>query len=87
MVGGDVADPAHVGGQVINLIYVFGGGEAIRQLAQVSDLEIVGRTGLVFGFFQIGTPNPVSVVLESRDEMVSDEATGAGYENPRFSLQ
>ena len=86
MVGGDVADPAHVGREVIDLVDILGGLPAVLRKPQIQQLELVGRTGLEVGCLYIDAPDPKSVRFEAMNEVVADEPASARDQNARFSL-
>ena len=77
----DEADPAHLGGEAIDLLDPPSRQEAVVELAEVEDLELVGTAGGVLGELLVDPTDPVALVLEVIDEVVADEATGAGDED------
>jgi hypothetical protein len=49
---------------------------------QVEDLELVGVDVGVLGVLEVDAPHPVATLLQIRDEVMADEATRTGDENP-----
>ena len=80
----DVADAAHVGGEIVD----FGASRAPqRSLAllpppQIQQLELVGRRRAELRVFEIDAPDPISIGLERGDEVVANESTGTGDNGP-----
>ena len=83
MIGGDVADAAHVGREVVNFVNAAARGQqAIFNLAQVENFHLVGGAGFVFRKFEVGAAHPVAVPLQTFNQVVADETSRAGYEYP-----
>ena len=57
------------------------GFQALLPASQIEKLEFVGDRGGRVRRLQVNAPDPVSVFLEKRDEMVPDEAAGTGDED------
>jgi hypothetical protein len=85
VISGDVANAAHVGGQVIYVIDVRGCFQAVLPAAQVEKGKFVGRAGLKFGGLEIDAPDPKTFIFQPPDEVVPNKATRAGYQDPGFS--
>ena len=81
---GDVADAAHVGGEVVDLIDVASGGQAVFPHPQVQNLKIVGSGLLILRLLDIDPTHPMTIGLQLLDQMMTNEPTGASYQNPSF---
>ncbi len=82
----DVADPAHVRGELIHVLDAEDGVGAVVQRPEVCGHELVGGAGLELGPFQVHAPDPKSVGLQPLDEVVADETTGPRDEGPSSSV-
>jgi hypothetical protein len=83
MVRRDVSDASHIGGEVVQLIDTTACREqAIVSLAQVEDLELIGRASLVLGMLEIHATNPVALPLQPIYKVVTDKTTCTRYEYP-----
>jgi hypothetical protein len=85
--GRDVADAAHVGGEVIHLIHAFGCCDAVIIDAQIQLKKFVGGRGLKFRKLDVGTTNKIAFAYEFLDEMVADEPTCSGNEHDIFRIR
>ena len=73
--GEDIARPAHVGGQLIDLVEAAVGDLAADGLiAQIADEEIVGLGLGEFGKLEIDAANPEPLALQALDQMAADES-------------
>ncbi len=81
---GDVADAAHVGRQVVNLIDVLCGSQAVFPDSQIENLKIVCCRSFVLGVFHIYPAHPMTICLQPFYKMMTDEPTCTRYQNPRF---
>ena len=84
--GGDVADAAHVGGQVVHLVDLSRGQQGIVPVAQVEQLEFIRCRLFVLGQLDVHAADPVSVGPEALDQMVPDESTGACNQDASLRL-
>src|SRR5215211_636999 len=82
MVGGYVADAAHVRRQMVDLVDIPRGDQAIIEASEVEYLELVGRARIVFGILDIDTPHPVVLVDQVLNQMVPYKASGTGNQCP-----
>src|SRR5829696_3734424 len=57
---GDVPDPAHVGRQVVDLVYPARSNQAVIETAQVHEFELVARAWLVFGVLKVDSSYPIT---------------------------
>src|SRR5690606_36236769 len=78
MVAGDVPDPTHVRGEVVDLVHAAGGHEAVVPAPQVEQLELVCGVRLELWFFDVGPPHPVAVRFQVLDQVMAYEAARAG---------
>src|SRR5581483_749791 len=77
---GDVADSAHVGGKVVNLIDAATcGKQAVLVLAQIENLKLIAGAGFILGILDIGPPDPMAIRFQPFDQMMSDETARARY--------
>src|SRR5689334_2517589 len=74
----DEADPAHVGGQVVDLGHPPGGLEGLLPAAQIEQPKLVRPAGLELGLLEIHSPNPEALRLEEVGQVVPDESPSAG---------
>src|SRR5215469_6266385 len=79
VIGGDVADAPHVGGQIVNLIYFAARRQTVFEDSQIGDLEVIGRAVLVFGLLEVGAAYPAAIMLKTLYQMVADKATRPGH--------
>jgi hypothetical protein len=86
VIGGDVANPAHISREVIDLVDALGRLLAVLPKPQVQQLKLVGRTGLEFRCLNIDAPDPKSVRFQAMNQVVADKSPGARDQNARFSL-
>jgi hypothetical protein len=86
MGSGDITDAAHIGGEVVNLVEAVARGQfAMLDLAKIQNLELIRGTGLIFGIFNVGAPDPVAIPLQSFYEVMPNESSRARYQNPLLS--
>ncbi len=64
---GDVANPAHIGRQVVDLIDVLCGSQAALPHPQVQNLKVVRGRGFVLRVFQIHPTHPMTISLQTLD--------------------
>ena len=76
---GDVADATHIRRQVVHLVDSPGGDQAVVQAAEIKELELVARTRLVLGVFDVDASHPVALIHQVLHQMVPDEATGTSH--------
>ena len=82
MIGGDVANAAHVGREVVNLVDAAARGQQAHVLlAQVRDLEFVGSAGFVFRILDVDSANPVAFLLKTTHQMMTDKSTRSSYQD------
>ena len=84
VMGRDVAHPAHVGGERVDLINARRRLHAGLDRAQVADDELVRLRARELGRLQVDAAHPVPVRLQVRHEVVADEPPCPGHENTRF---
>src|ERR1019366_6392555 len=84
---GDVADAAHISGQVVDLVKrTTSGHEALVPLAQIADFKLVRGRPLVFGILQVHSTYPVAFSFQTIDQVMSDKTASASYEDSRNLL-
>src|SRR6202034_3912856 len=77
----DIADSAHIGSQIVNLIHSSAGGEpAVLRPAEIQDLERIARGTFVFRILDVHPSDPMPVGFETLHQVVPNEASGAGYQ-------
>ncbi len=75
MIGGDIANAAHVGSEVIHFIDCAPRGQqTVVRFSQVEKLELVGGTDLVLRRLNVRTPHPMAIRLQPFDQVVADKA-------------
>jgi hypothetical protein len=74
---GDVADAAHVRGEIVDLVHAVDRLAAIIHLAQVEEAELIRRAGLVLRVLDIDSSDPITSILEVIDKMEADKAASA----------
>src|ERR1039457_5056706 len=83
----DIANAAHVGGKVIDLIDPAARGqEAVFCLAQIKDLKRVACRSFVFRILDVNSPDPMPVRFESLHQMVANKTACARYQYPLLLL-
>ena len=55
--------------------------QAVLPAAQIEQLELVGRGRRVLRVLEIDAAHPVALLLQMSDQMMADEAAGAGDQN------
>src|SRR5579859_7241345 len=78
MVGRNEAHPAHIGSQRIYLVNAAGSRLAILPTPQVELDKLIGVAGVKLGKLDVGAPDPVSLLLQIRHQMMADKTSGAG---------
>src|SRR5579863_1215207 len=78
----DVADAAHICSEVIDLVHALCGSQAVFPHAQVQNLKVVGSRGFVLGMLNIDPAYPVAILLQTLDEVMTNESTRPSYQNP-----
>src|SRR5271156_1696993 len=78
----DETHASHVCGERVHLVDSIGGFQALVPTAQVELHKVVRRAWLVFGIFQIRAAHPIVLFLEITPQMVADETTGSGNQDP-----
>jgi hypothetical protein len=58
-----------------------GGQQAVVPASQVADLELVGVDRGELGILAVDAANPIAALFEIGDQVVADEAAGAGHEH------
>src|SRR3990172_1442271 len=81
MVGGDVANAAHVGREMVDFIDAAGHRLAVFPAAQINPKELVGGRWLETGRHEVRPPHPISSGHQVPGQVVSDEARGSRHEN------
>ncbi len=78
----DVADAAHVRGQIVHLSpsRTTHGGLALLPPAEVEQLELVGDRRSELGILEIDATHPYPSALRARDQVMADESTGTGHD-------
>src|SRR4030042_1093475 len=87
--GEDISGTAHICGKLIYLIK-----ETVEHvlahvlIAKIADNEFIGNSGAELGVFEIDSPYPVPLTLQSDHQVVADKPTGSankrrfhGFEN------
>ncbi len=82
MIGGDITDAAHVGGETVDFIDIARDGETSSRAAEVKELEIVSSGGLIVRRLQVYSA--VTAPGQAADKLMADETTGIGDENGGF---
>jgi len=77
----NIPDSAHVGREVVDLVDVPRGLQAVIPPAQIQNLKLIGCGLLVLRVLDIHTTNPGSIALEPAHEMMPDETACAGDKN------
>src|SRR6266536_2179413 len=77
----DVADAAHVGGQVVDLVRPLGGLQARRAAAQVQEAEVGRPRRLELGELQVDAADPVAEAGQVAGQVVADEAPCPGHQH------
>ena len=85
MVRGNVAHASDVRGQRVHFLYVVGRFESALPLTQVEQLELVRIGAAVLGVFDVDPSNPATAPSQVSDQVMSNETTGAGDEDPLLS--
>src|SRR5262249_28504414 len=85
VIGGDVANTAHVRRKVVDAVYVLSRLLAVLPKPQIEQLEVVGHAGFEFRCLNIDTSDPKSVRLQTPNQVVADESAGPCHQNARFS--
>ncbi len=86
VVEGDEAHAAHIRGQRVHLIHTAGGLQAVVPPTEIQDLELVRVDIGVLGILDVDTTHPVALLLQAGHEMMTNESTGAGNQNPSLRL-
>src|SRR5881628_2138878 len=82
MIGGDEADSAHVGGQVIHLVDPTSNcQQTFVEFSQVQNLEFVCARSLILRLLNVGSPNPMAFRFQPLHEMVPNKSSRAGYQD------
>ena len=82
---GDKSDSTHVRGQVIHLGDSSPHGlEAVREIAEIQNLELMGVARTVFRILHIHAANPVALGNKPFHQMVPDKTACAGHNNARI---
>ena len=82
VVGADEAHAAHVSSEGEHRV------DATRRLQrgipspEIEQFEFVGVDGRVLGNLEVDTAHPMPASLEFSDEVMADESSGAGHQNP-----
>ena len=79
MVGGDVSHAPHVGGERVDTVDTRCRARRVLGLAQIREDEFVGITGGEFRLLYVDAANLVTLLLQERHQMVTDESTGARH--------
>ena len=56
--------------------------QAVLPRPQIKQVEFVGIAGTKLWRLEVNSPDPVALCPKKRNEMVTDEATRAGYQDP-----
>src|SRR3974390_3496476 len=82
LAGENITGSAHVSCKLIDFVKpAIDDGAAIANFTKVGDNKIVCEGRAVFRIFEIGPANPVSFLLEPRDEMVADKAASPTHQS------
>jgi hypothetical protein len=77
----DKAYAAHVGGEPVHFIYIFGGFEAILYFDQVEQQELLSGRRLILRLLDVHAADPVAALDQILDEMMADEAARARHQD------
>ena len=78
VIGGDIADAAHIRRQLIDVVHAACGLQAALEMAQIRNHEFVGVAILELRPLDIHAPHPVALRLQPLDEVMADKAAGPG---------
>ena len=87
MVRGDVAHPAHVGGEGVDVLDAVRCLPRVRGLAQIEEQEFVRRSRAVLGPLDVDAANPVPLTFQFGHQVMPDESAGAGDEDARHETR
>src|ERR1019366_2065456 len=83
MMRGYESHTAHVGGEGIHFVDPASGSETVLPSPKIQQQELIGIALRILRRLLVDTTNPVSLLLQECDEMMSDEAARASDQNPR----
>ena len=82
VIGGDVADAAHVGSEVVDLVDAAAGRQqALVVFAQIRISNSSAAACFVLRLLDVDSAHPVAVLLQTTHQMMTDEATRSSYQD------
>src|SRR5207302_11245028 len=79
----DEANPAHIRGQVVDLVDALRRAQGVLPTSQIELPELVSVGGLVFGSFQVDATHEVAVFAQVVAEVMANETSGSSHEDTR----
>jgi hypothetical protein len=76
-----ISSAAHICREVVYLIYVTSGFDAVVPPSEIEELELISGGVHVPGFLRIHTPDPAAVASQALHQMMANEAAGSGDQN------
>src|SRR5918997_861969 len=87
MVRRDETHATHIGGQRVDVVDAPGRQQAFVEAAKIAQLELVRIHRGVLRNVEVNASYPVAALLQRGDEVMTDEAAGAGDQDPRLVLR
>jgi hypothetical protein len=77
VIRGNVANAAHVGGEIVDLIdSPARSQEAVLGLTQIQDFEVIAGRNFIFWVLNVNAADPMAVRFETLYQVVPNEAAG-----------
>jgi len=82
--GENVPCPTHVGGKLIQIVYIRDDCVGHTLLSKVANYEFISLRGPELGKFQVDSSNPEAFAFQAVNQMSSNKPTSTAYQYSTF---